>query len=83
MNMALKGINIAILWYIALVLVIVMLSSPNVSLAKKTKITSLKMNAIDNCWRLNPDWRRNRHQLATCSMGYDGKMTNIIGRGLT
>ena len=56
MNMALKGINIAILWHFALVLVIVLLYTPNVSLAKKTKITSLKMNAIDNCWRLNPDW---------------------------
>ena len=52
MNMALKGINIAILWHFALVLVIVILSTPNVSLAKKTKITGLKMNAIDNCWRL-------------------------------
>ena len=49
MNMALKGINIAILWQFALVLVIVLLSTPNVSLAKKTKITGLKMNAIDNC----------------------------------
>ena len=81
--MALKGINIAILWHFALVLVIVLLYTPNVSLAKKTKITSLKMNAIDNCWRLNPDWWRNKHQLATCSMGYAGKMTNNIGRGLT
>ena len=81
--MALKGINVAILWHFALVLVIVLLSIPNVSLAKKTKIIGLKMNAIDNCWRLNPDWRRNRHQLATCSVGYVGKMTNNIGRGLT
>ena len=81
--MALKGINIAILWHFSLVLVIVLLYTPNVSLAKKTKITSLKMNAIDNCWRLNPDWWRNKHQLATCSVGYAGKMTNNIGRGLT
>ena len=83
MNMALKGINVAILWHFALPLVIVMLSISNVSLAKKTKITGLKMIAIDHCWRWNPDWRRNRQQLATCSAGYVGKMTNNIGRGLT
>ncbi|KAL4638819.1 hypothetical protein ACB092_03G174400 [Castanea dentata] len=83
MNMALKGVIIAILWHFALALVIVMLSTPNVSLAKKTKIIGLKMNAIDNCWRWNPDWRRNRQQLATCSVGYAGKMANNIGRGLT
>ncbi|KAM4074910.1 hypothetical protein ACJW30_10G129900 [Castanea mollissima] len=41
------------------------------------------MNVIDHCWRWNPDWRRNRQQLATCSVGYVGKMTNNIGRGLT
>ncbi|XP_030947294.1 probable pectate lyase 9 [Quercus lobata] len=60
-----------------------MLSISNVSLAKKTKITGLKMNVIDHCWRWNPNWRRNRQQLATCSVGYAGKMTNNIGRGLT
>ena len=83
MHMALKGINIAILWHFALALVIVMLSISNVSLAKITKIIGLKMNVIDHCWRWNLDWRRNRQQLATCSVGYAGKMTNNIGRGLT
>ncbi|KAM4086812.1 hypothetical protein ACJW30_10G130000 [Castanea mollissima] len=81
--MALKGINIAILWHFALALVIVILSASNVSLAKKTKTTGLKMNVIDHHWRWNPDWRRNRQQLVTCSVGYVGKMTNNIGRGLT
>ncbi|KAM4074913.1 hypothetical protein ACB094_10G130000 [Castanea mollissima] len=81
--MALKGINIAILWHFALALVIVILSASNVSLAKKTKTTGLKMNVIDHRWRWNPDWRRNRQQLATCLVGYVGKMTNNIGRGLT
>lgn len=38
------------------------------------------MNVIDKCWRTNPDWRRNRHQLATCTVGFAGKMTNNIGR---
>ncbi|CAA0814653.1 Pectin lyase-like superfamily protein [Striga hermonthica] len=41
------------------------------------------MNVIDRCWRTNPNWRRNRHQLATCSVGYAGKMTNNIGRAVT
>uniref|UniRef100_A0A2N9ECR9 Pectate lyase domain-containing protein n=1 Tax=Fagus sylvatica TaxID=28930 RepID=A0A2N9ECR9_FAGSY len=81
-NMALQCINIAILWRFALPLVIVMLFTPNVSLAKKTKITGLTMNVIDRCWRWNPDWRRNRPQLATCSVGYAGKMINNIGRDL-
>lgn len=41
------------------------------------------LNAIDKCWRTNPDWRSNRHQLATCSVGYAGKMTNNIGQDVT
>ncbi|KAI4351395.1 hypothetical protein L6164_005764 [Bauhinia variegata] len=40
------------------------------------------MNVIDNCWRWNPEWRRHRPQLATCSVGYAGKMTNNVGKGL-
>ncbi|CAA0821118.1 Probable pectate lyase 4 [Striga hermonthica] len=43
----------------------------------------INMNVIDRCWRTNPSWRRNRHQLATCSVGYSGKMTNNIGRAVT
>ncbi|KAL5571060.1 hypothetical protein UlMin_020657 [Ulmus minor] len=35
------------------------------------------MNAIDRCWRENPNWRRNRQQLARCAVGYSGKMSNI------
>ncbi|KAL6568220.1 hypothetical protein OROHE_003904 [Orobanche hederae] len=38
------------------------------------------MNVIDRCWRTNPNWRSHRHQLARCSVGYAGKMTNNIGR---
>lgn len=37
------------------------------------------MNVIDKCWRTNPDWRRNRHQLATCAVGFAGHMINNIG----
>ncbi|XP_054786037.1 putative pectate lyase 11 [Prosopis cineraria] len=40
------------------------------------------MNAIDQCWRMNPLWQRHRLQLATCSMGYAGKMTNNIGKDI-
>lgn len=41
-----------------------------------------QLNAIDTCWRTNPNWLTNRQQLATCSVGYAGKMTNNIGRGV-
>ncbi|KAK9278874.1 hypothetical protein L1049_028453 [Liquidambar formosana] len=41
------------------------------------------MNVIDRCWRWNPNWRGNRQQLANCSVGFAGKMTNNMGRGVT
>ncbi|GAV75675.1 Pec_lyase_C domain-containing protein [Cephalotus follicularis] len=44
---------------------------------------SKAMNAIDKCWRGNPHWRRNRQQLATCSVGFAGKLTTNIGRAVT
>ncbi|KAG5572810.1 hypothetical protein H5410_062576 [Solanum commersonii] len=37
------------------------------------------LNVIDKCWRTNPNWRSQRQQLAKCSVGYSGKMTNNIG----
>ncbi|XP_059444943.1 probable pectate lyase 4 [Corylus avellana] len=83
--MALQGITkIAFLWRFALALVIVMLFTPNATLAKRsTKMAAgLNVNVIDRCWRWNPNWRSNRQQLATCSVGFAGKMTNNIGRGL-
>ncbi|KAF3438124.1 hypothetical protein FNV43_RR20880 [Rhamnella rubrinervis] len=50
-------------------------------LAGKTKVVNgLKGNAIDRCWRWNPNWRRNRQQLAACSVGFAGKMNNNMGR---
>ncbi|PHU00918.1 hypothetical protein BC332_30705 [Capsicum chinense] len=36
-------------------------------------------NVIDKCWRTDPNWRSHRQQLAKCSVGYSGKMTNNIG----
>jgi pectate lyase len=83
-TMALQGITkIAFLWRFALALVVVMLLTPNATLAKRsTKKAGLDMNVIDQCWRWNQNWRSNRQQLATCSVGFAGKMTNNIGRGL-
>jgi len=54
----------------------------NPSFAKQSKINGLKMNVIDRCWRQNPEWRRYKSQLATCSVGYAGKMINNMGNDL-
>ncbi|XWS22500.1 hypothetical protein CRYUN_Cryun29cG0041100 [Craigia yunnanensis] len=53
---------------------VLLLAIPNTCLAK--------MNVIDKCWRWNPRWRSHRQQLATCSVGFSGKMTNNIGKGV-
>ncbi|KAK9734657.1 hypothetical protein RND81_04G155100 [Saponaria officinalis] len=42
-----------------------------------------KLNAIDVCWRRNPKWKAQRQQMARCSVGFAGKMTNNIGKGMT
>ena len=54
----------------------------HLSFAIPSKINGLKMNAIDRCWRPNSEWMRHRSQLATCSVGYAGKMINNIGSDL-
>ncbi|XXG39514.1 hypothetical protein AAC387_Pa01g0455 [Persea americana] len=41
-----------------------------------------QMNVIDRCWRRRPNWARNRPLLAMCSVGFAGKMTNNVGRGV-
>ncbi|KAG5227544.1 hypothetical protein OIU77_022228 [Salix suchowensis] len=41
-----------------------------------------KMNVIDQCWRMNPNWQRTRQQLATCSVGFAGKMTGNAGKNV-
>ncbi|KAL2966616.1 hypothetical protein AAZX31_16G127700 [Glycine max] len=53
-----------------------------ISASKQSKLEGLEMNEIDQCWRLNPEWRKHRSQLAKCSVGYVGKMTNNIGNDL-
>ncbi|RDX90954.1 putative pectate lyase 16, partial [Mucuna pruriens] len=72
----------SIIWCFLSTIVSVIVFTPNVSFAKQFKIECLKMNEIDQCWRLNPEWRKYRSQLATCSVGYAGKMTNNIGKDL-
>ncbi|KAL9228645.1 hypothetical protein vseg_004200 [Gypsophila vaccaria] len=49
--------------------------------AKKPALS--KLNAIDVCWRRNPKWKAQRQQMARCSIGFAGKMTNNIGKGTT
>ncbi|MED6183221.1 hypothetical protein PIB30_036010 [Stylosanthes scabra] len=71
-----------ILCRFVLVIVIATLFIPNFTCAKKSKIIDIKMNVIDQCWRLNPQWRSQRAQLANCSIGYAGKMMNNIGNDL-
>jgi len=68
-------------WHFSLAVVVVVFI-PNLGVAKQSKIDGLKMNVINRCWRLNPEWRMNRPQLATCSIGYTGKMTNNTGKDL-
>ncbi|XP_024019802.1 probable pectate lyase 9 [Morus notabilis] len=83
--MAPKIINnaIAMQFALALILVILLASNPGFA-AKKAKqiLRGVKMNAIDQCWRRDLNWMRNRPQLAMCSVGFAGKMSGNAGRGL-
>jgi pectate lyase len=76
-----KGTN-SVLWSFVLAILIAIVFTPKFSFAKQSKLMGMKMNMIDRCWRPNPEWRKHRQQLATCSVGYVGKMTNNIGKGL-
>lgn len=85
--MAQKAINNAIAMQFALALVLViLLLAPNLGFvaSKKAKqvLTGVKLNAIDQCWRRDQNWRRNRPKLAACSVGFAGKMSGNAGRGL-
>ncbi|KAE9617739.1 putative pectate lyase [Lupinus albus] len=68
--------------YVLAIVIAIIVFTPKLTSAKKSKIIGLKMNVIDKCWRSDPEWRKHRPQLATCSMGYAGKMTNNIGEDL-
>lgn len=61
---------------LALVVIVALFVFPSTSLAKK-------MNVIDACWRSDPQWRNNRGKLATCSVGFAGKMTGLVGPDVT
>lgn len=37
------------------------------------------MNSIDWCWRWDPNWAKDRQELAMCSAGFAGKMTSNVG----
>lgn len=72
---------------LALAIAVVMLF-PTAMLAKGVSRPSSStkksvMNVIDGCWRRDPNWRHRRQQLARCSVGYAGKMTNNIGPNVT
>ena len=54
-----------------------------VILLANTNASAAKMNVIDKCWRENNRWQSHRQQLAMCSVGFAGKMTNNIGKGVT
>lgn len=41
---------------------------------------AIKLNVINGCWRWSRNWQQHREQLATCSVGFAGKMTNNIGK---
>jgi pectate lyase len=61
-------------------LVVVVVSIAILSFIPSACIAANKMNAIDQCWKPSPSWRRSRQQLASCSVGFAGKMTNNVGR---
>lgn len=67
-----QGITLYLRWGL---LVAILVSSGRVEAKRNVD----DMNVIDKCWRTNEDWRRNRQQLATCSVGFAGKMNNNIG----
>ncbi|KAH7679645.1 Pectate lyase protein [Dioscorea alata] len=50
---------------------------------RSSRSTRRTMNVIDHCWRRTTNWSSNRQRLAMCSVGFAGKMSNNIGRGLT
>jgi len=72
----------SIFWCFILLVVLVTFFTAKVSSSKQSEIEGMEMNVIDQCWRFNPEWRKHRQQLALCSVGYAGKMTNNVGKDL-
>lgn len=69
---AMQGITLCLIQVISIA---ILLSSGRV----EARRTIDNMNIIDKCWRANPDWRRNRQQLASCAVGFAGQMINNVG----
>ncbi|XXG39468.1 hypothetical protein AAC387_Pa01g0421 [Persea americana] len=74
--MASSGTHINISMKLALCLILFFMVDPTIA------TRSSRMNVIDRCWRRHPNWARNRPLLAMCSIGFTGKMTNNVGRGV-
>ena len=69
---------------LAIVFIFISLFSyPNTILAKRSRKSGKTLNPIDACWRLDPHWQRHRERLATCSLGFAGKMINNMGSDIT
>lgn len=65
---------------LVLTIVITLLTSSSTVLGSSSDKV---MNVIDECWRSNPKWHSNRQELATCSIGYAGKMRRNAGPDVT
>lgn len=52
-----------------------------VALSLVLSVAVAQVNVIDRCWKSSSDWRRNRHKLAACSVGFSGKMSGNVGKG--
>lgn len=78
--MALRGMIKSTTWCLFSAILVAILNNPSLVIARRS---IENMNVIDKCWRANPNWRNHRHQLATCSVGYAGKMIENIGQGVT
>ncbi|CAM8931079.1 unnamed protein product [Rhodiola kirilowii] len=72
--------NTSFLHFKLSVVVFILFAFLTSALAKKRPAE--KLNVIDKCWRSDPRWVHNRERLATCSVGFAGKMYNNIGKGL-
>lgn len=64
-----------------LVVSILLAITMDMTMARKPGLS--KLNAIDSCWRRNPNWIEQREKLALCSVGFAGKMKGNIGEGTT
>ncbi|KAL9672837.1 hypothetical protein QQ045_029090 [Rhodiola kirilowii] len=74
------ALNTSFLNFKLSVVVFILFAFLTSALAKKRPAE--KLNIIDKCWRSDPRWVHNRERLTTCSVGFAGKMSHNIGKGL-